>query len=301
MIGAAVTVWAIGVAIYEFIYGYFASTHLKRAKAIAKHPTLGSCQERTGMRRRLLQNYWVFSGYLVAGGLTTISLYVSGITLANEDPGTLGIAYAFFGAVIVWHLGLFSFEFFTSMRQVGGLADEIEDPQPESAGPTSFSSPGSMRRKDEPVNSLARNFGTRFASRRFIYALLVTILAVSYASGYLVYLGAPKQTSAAGLMQFFSTATAVTASFLVTDGIALASIYKEISTRARPRWFWFFSVLLVALFGGVLVSGIWMFTYAATFPSVPFAADVGVVIVFGSWFVGIYALVLELALLIPRD
>jgi hypothetical protein len=128
MIGATVTVWAIGVAIYEFIYGYFANRYLKRAQTMAKHPASGSPQERGEMRRRLLQNYWVFSGYLVAGGLTAISLYVSGITLANEDPETLGIAYAFFGAVIVWHLGLFSFEFFTSMSQVGGLADDIDDP-----------------------------------------------------------------------------------------------------------------------------------------------------------------------------
>ncbi len=128
MIGVAATVWAIGVAIYAFIYRYFADMHLKRARTMACHPTSWTAKERQEMRCGLLRNYWIFGGYLVAGVLTAISVYCSGITLANESPDTLGIAYTFFAAVIGWHLALFSVEFLTSMKQVGELADQIGDP-----------------------------------------------------------------------------------------------------------------------------------------------------------------------------
>lgn len=128
MIAAAVTIWAIGVAIYQFIYKHFADRHLDRARAMARNPASWTSEELREMRCRLLRNYWVFGGYLVAGVLTAISVYCSGITLANESPETLGIAYTFFAAVVGSHLALFSFEFFTSMSQVGELADQIGDP-----------------------------------------------------------------------------------------------------------------------------------------------------------------------------
>lgn len=128
MIGATVTVWAIGVAIYEFIYGYFDRRYLTRAQYMAAHPTSGSPKERHDMRCGLLRNLGVYGGYVVASLLTGVSLYASAITLANEDSGTLLIAYCFFGAVIGWHLILFGYEFATSMIQVGRLARTIRDP-----------------------------------------------------------------------------------------------------------------------------------------------------------------------------
>ena len=127
MIGAVAAVWAIGVAIYQFIYGYFDRRYLSKAKWMANHPEPADPQQ-GNMVCGLVRNYWVYWGYLVGGFLALLSLYWSGITLANESQETVQLAYYTFAAAIIWHFGLFTFEFATSMRQVGELAIRIDEP-----------------------------------------------------------------------------------------------------------------------------------------------------------------------------
>lgn len=184
--------------------------------------------------------------------------------------------------------------------------EELRDPRVRQAGLTRhatargtyilFLSPRHAE-TGEPVSLVTATL----ASRRDTRLLQLGIVALSYVIGLFVYLGIWKYTTAEGLLQFFATGTTVTASFLVTDAIALLTLRPEVQEYVRIRWLRFFLELFVGLFFGVLVSGIWLFTFAATFPSVSGAVDVGVVIVLSSWFLGMLTLILEIASLVPRD
>lgn len=124
MIGAVATVWAIGVAIYQFIYGYFWKRYLLLAEGMAwKHERTPA--ERAWMVYRLQTNHNVYSGYAIAGALTIVSLFASGLALATEDQAWVRLAYLQFAFAILWHLGLFTYEIRTSMRQISELAERI--------------------------------------------------------------------------------------------------------------------------------------------------------------------------------
>jgi hypothetical protein len=124
MISAVAAVWAIGVAIYQFIYGYFARRHLPQAEGMASRvERLG--EDRARMLCALVRNFHVFYGYVIAGALAMISIYFSGRTLASEEPQSIPIAYALFAVAVLWHFGLFTYELATSMMQVTRLAGRM--------------------------------------------------------------------------------------------------------------------------------------------------------------------------------
>jgi len=125
MIGAVATVWAIGVAIYQFIYTYFWQRHLDTAERLADGRQSRN-DRNSGMTCGLARNFFVYLLYAIAGGLAIFSIYLSGSALASADPEAVLPAYRVFAFAILWHFGIFTIELSTSMRQVYRLAKRID-------------------------------------------------------------------------------------------------------------------------------------------------------------------------------
>jgi hypothetical protein len=128
LMAVTATVWAVGFAAYTFIYQYFAAEHLHPAKQMAHDVWLGipvpeeHVQE---MQDGLTRNFRVFSGFVIAGALSflTIAFGLSALVLGNE--AYVLIIEWFFAAALLSHVVLFTYELGTSMRQVWGLRRTI--------------------------------------------------------------------------------------------------------------------------------------------------------------------------------
>ena len=124
MMGILATVWAIGVAVYQFIYQYFAEHYLKEAKQMADEREQGKHIEETkrkDMRRRLLQNAFVYVTYVFAGIFSAFMIGVGTLALAEGNTSYFGLARWLFAAALSIQFGLFTFEIFTSAWQVAGF------------------------------------------------------------------------------------------------------------------------------------------------------------------------------------
>jgi len=106
-------VWAIGFAVYEFIWNYFWSW--------AKHPE--NRKERSA-RISFWQHLIVFNAYLVLGLLAFYSIYVSGGVLLSGEREGLPSAWSYFLATVVGYVVLFTFEIGTSILSVTHLIRE---------------------------------------------------------------------------------------------------------------------------------------------------------------------------------
>ncbi len=132
MIATIATVWAIAFAAYNFIYDYFAARYLDRAydladKTYQKGPPKPG--EETHMIRRLRRNYRVFVGYAIAGIVSVTSIGSSAFAIAYDSFDWYMAAKAIFGAAILLHLGLFTFEIGTSACQVKCLQLRLQGTQ----------------------------------------------------------------------------------------------------------------------------------------------------------------------------
>ncbi len=113
IIGAISTVWAISFAAYIFIWEYFDR----------------KIEKQTPTEDRLKRNLRAFLSYLVGGILTFITILTSVVVLfAGESVGTL-LALIFFIGTLAFFLLLFSFEIFTSIRNVWRRLQELKDPR----------------------------------------------------------------------------------------------------------------------------------------------------------------------------
>ncbi len=91
MMGFLATVWAIGVAVYQFIYQYFAEHYLKEAKQMADEREQGKHIEETkrkDMRRRLFQNAFVYVTYVFAGIFSAFMIGVGTLALLKATLHT---------------------------------------------------------------------------------------------------------------------------------------------------------------------------------------------------------------------
>src|SRR6266480_3056212 len=121
MMGILATVWAIGVAVYEFIYNYFADHHLSDARLMADQKERGAPideKARKDMRGGLLQNAIIFFIYVVAGILSTFMIGVGALALVNGDASLLGPSRWLFASALSVQFWLFTFEIATSVKQV---------------------------------------------------------------------------------------------------------------------------------------------------------------------------------------
>ncbi len=109
MMAIIAVVWSIGFIAYSFIFDYFAQWSGKLLTTAG--PTFGT-------RHRFLQNLLVFVGYALAGVLAFSSIIVCAVTLGNDSPSLIPLAWQFFVAALVAHLALFTFEVFTSIKHV---------------------------------------------------------------------------------------------------------------------------------------------------------------------------------------
>ncbi len=121
MMGILATVWAIGVAVYQFIYQYFAEHHLEDAKRMADRREQGipiNEEDRKEMRGGLLQNAVVFFAYIVAGILSAFMIATGAVALLQGDASLLGPSRWLFASALSVQFWLFTFEIATSTKQV---------------------------------------------------------------------------------------------------------------------------------------------------------------------------------------
>jgi hypothetical protein len=104
-------IWAISLAAYQFIYGYFERAHRSEIDKVKMYIESGSKDDqtqkwlniqRTFYARKLRKYMIVFGGYFLGGIATAISIIVSGATVAYDKPEWLWIA----GVCFVVALGL---------------------------------------------------------------------------------------------------------------------------------------------------------------------------------------------------
>ena len=110
MIATVGVVWAIGFAVYEFIWGYFWSW--------AKDPENRNVRP---ARISFWQHLIIFIAYLALGLLAFYSIYVSGSVLLSGEHEGLPSAWSYFLATLMGYVALFTFEIGTSILKVARL------------------------------------------------------------------------------------------------------------------------------------------------------------------------------------
>ncbi|SRR6266498_427206 len=124
MMGLLATVWAIGVAVYEFIYQYWEKNYRVPAETMAKQIKLKEPVDpkaKDEMRRGLRRNMFVFSGYVVAGVLSAFMVASGTVALVESSRTWRDVAVQLFGFALATQFALFTWEILTSIKQVGGL------------------------------------------------------------------------------------------------------------------------------------------------------------------------------------
>ena|SRR3990172_2574581 len=124
MMGLLATVWAIGVAVYEFIYQYWERNHRDRAREMAERIKLGvpvDVEQKKRMQRGLFHYTFVFSVYVLAGILSAFSIGAGTVALVEGSQWWKALALQLFGPALSAQFALFTWEILTSVKQVGGL------------------------------------------------------------------------------------------------------------------------------------------------------------------------------------
>lgn len=99
------TMWAIAIAIYEFVFGYFRETERRRSEPARR-------------RKRSWKYAAVFLGYAVSGVLAGACILLSGMALAFDNPGLIWPAGATFVAALLLIITLLIWEVATSIGYV---------------------------------------------------------------------------------------------------------------------------------------------------------------------------------------
>ena len=139
MMGTVGTIWAIGLAVYVFIYNYFVENVRDDLEDLEfRINTMGNDEatqkylmdRRQRAYDRLRRYSRVFSSYLLTGVLTATCIIVSGATLAYDRPDWIPLAGAVFVVTLLALVALLSFEVWTSFRQVRKHMADVNPSRP---------------------------------------------------------------------------------------------------------------------------------------------------------------------------
>lgn len=114
IIGATAGLWAIGMAVYAFVYQYFQEKHLPEAKEMAKGATTPSNR----MMDVLTRNLGVVVGFTIAGILAVFTIGLAAGALARQDEVLALQASQWFALTIAAFFALFTFELMTTIFQL---------------------------------------------------------------------------------------------------------------------------------------------------------------------------------------
>lgn len=140
MIGANAVVWAISVAVYQFIYDYFDRRYGGDARAMAGWDGNRGPFPRPQVDRmlwRLRDNELTFRRTLTGGRVAVVSIAVSVLVLVFRAETLVALAVLVFLGSIGWFLCLFTSEIETSVRQMHELDRDIRSRFPPSPPPPS--------------------------------------------------------------------------------------------------------------------------------------------------------------------